>query len=208
MLRGAYLIPLLFLFITGVYDPQRLQSPAQQTFRSPNDTFQFVYPRSYRLYTGSEAYEADQGSYIPVCQFVFVACVVYPTNEYAGTNFQGAAFQVREIEDKSTATECLTPRPGAASESGFSIAAKDPKRIIHGVRFLHGEFGGAATGHSIGTDLYRAFHQHTCYELSINLTEAAFGNFAPGTIKEFTTADEQRVHDNLAAILDSFRFLN
>jgi hypothetical protein len=40
------------------------------------------------------------------------------------------------------------------------------------VSFLHGASGGVGLGHSIGTDLYRAFHKGRCYELSINIAQA------------------------------------
>ena len=86
----------------------------------------------------------------------------------------------------------------------FSVPAKEPRRIINGVGFLHGVSSGVAAGHSIATDLYRAFHKGRCYELSINIALVSLGAFDPGTIKEFS---DKRVENELTTILDSFRFL-
>jgi len=36
------------------------------------------------------------GSYIPVCM-TFIACVVYPANKYAGTNFGAASVEELEV---------------------------------------------------------------------------------------------------------------
>jgi hypothetical protein len=194
----AHILAWLLLLTVG-------DSVSPQTFRSPDGTSQFIYPSAYTLYTGSATAQVG-GSYIAVCQSG-VACVVYPKSKYAGTNFEAASFEEREIDDATTESACLTSPMRSEGNPEFSIAAKAPRRIIHGVRFLHGISSDAGLGHYMGTDLYRAFHKRRCYELSINLTTAAFANFDPGTVKEFTREDEQRVRDELTTILDSFRFL-
>jgi hypothetical protein len=88
-----------------------------------------------------------------------------------------------------------------------SRATKDPTKIINRVRFLHGISTGAALGHYMFSDVYRAFHRSKCYELRINITSTEFSNFEPGAVKEFTRRDEQRVRNELTTILNSFRFL-
>jgi len=206
MPRGIYLVPVSLLFLmVGMSVPQPYQkssqTPAQQTFKSPDDTFQFTYPSSYALYTGSETDRAG-----PACESS-AACVVYPASKYAGTNFEAAAFQEREIDDAATASACLTSPMKAPNGAEFDIAAKDPKRIINGVSFLHGITSEGAMGHYMDTDLYRAFHKGRCYELAISIGTRSFENFDPGTVKEFTTTDRQRLRGELTAILDSFKFL-
>jgi hypothetical protein len=207
VLRGIYLIVLLCLVIV-VVGAQTPRPAAKQTFTSPAGTYRFDYPETYRLYTGSEGYEAaSKLSYLPVCQSGIATCVIFPPSKYKGTNFDGASFQVRQIEDAITAQECLTPRVIGPSEKDYSIAAKDSRKDIDGTRFVHGIKDGVGLGHSATTDLYRTFHEHRCYELSITLTTTEYANFDPATIKEFTKVDEQRVYKALAAILNSFRFL-
>lgn len=181
------------------------QTPGQQTFRSPDGAFQFTYPSSYAAYTGSGADHAGP-RHLAVCESA-VVCVVYPESKYAGTNFEAAAFQEREIDGATSASACLTPPMKAPNGAEFDIATKAPKRIINGVSFLHGINSEGAMGHYMNTDLYRAFHKGGCYELGINIETTSFANYDPGTVKEFTTGDQERVRGELATIVDSFKFL-
>jgi hypothetical protein len=206
---GAYLLWAGFLLlIAGTSEPQPYQNSSQtsgqQTFRSPDGTFRFTYPSSYKLYTGSETDQAP--GIIPVCQSA-VACVVYPRSTYAGTNFGAAAFQAREIDDATTENVCLRPPILAANGPRFNTAPKDPTKNINGVSFLHGIDSSAAAGSYINSDLYRTFYRSKCYELSINITATRFENFPQGGVREFSSGDEQRVENELTMILNSFRFL-
>lgn len=179
--------------------------PTPRTFKSPDGSFQFTYPNSYAVYTGDEAEDAGRRlSYIAVCENALV-CVVYPESKYKGTNFEAASFQVREVDDAKSAKACLTPRVSAPNASDFSVDSEKPKRTIDGVLFLHGVRGEGGLGHSMSTDIYRAFHNGSCYELSVNLAVTSFGAFDPGTIQEFK--DASRVRDELLKVADSFRFL-
>jgi hypothetical protein len=210
MPRGTQLILASFLSLTvGTSVPlpyqKSSQTSEQQTFRSPDGTSQFTYASSYTLYAGSEA-EQPALSYIPVCQSA-VACVVYPRSRYAGTNFQAAAFQEREIDEATTENACLTSPMRAPNVPEFYTCIKDPTRIINGVKFLHGSSFSFGMGNYMNTDLYRNFHKSRCYELSINVATSAFWAFDPGAVKEFTPEDEQHVRNELTTVLDSFRFL-
>jgi hypothetical protein len=166
-----------------------------QTFRS--DGTQFTYPVSYTLYTGAGQGPSD------TCQSA-VACVVYPRDRYAGTNFLAASFEERVIDGAKTKRSCLTPQMNARIPE-FTVA-RDPK-IINGVQFLHGTSADNAASLYLSTDLYRTFYQGRCYELSISLATNSFGSFDPGTVREFTSNDDQRVRRELTTILDSFRFV-
>jgi len=179
------------------------QSPEPRTFKSPDESFQFTYPSSYALYTGSEAESAGRRlSYLTVCEAA-VACVVYPENKYQGTNFEAASFQILEFGDAASIKTCLTSPLG--NEGDFVVDSKKPKRIINGVPFLHGVGGEGGLGHSMSADIYRAVHNGRCYELSVNVAVSSFANFNPGTIKEFE--DDPRVRAQLLTIADSFHFL-
>lgn len=194
----------------------------KKTFTGSNGSFQFDYPVSYTFYSSGNIDKVKLLSYIPVCDNNFprdsdsslLACVVYPKQKYRGTNFEAAAFQASALANATTATECLTPpqttessAPGARTYSAFRIASTNPARVIHGVRFLHGVAVGTGLGHSIASDLYRAFHNGKCYELTINITQSEFANFPEGAVREFTAKDSQDVFRSLQDVLDSFRFL-
>jgi hypothetical protein len=210
MPRGTQLILASFLSLTsGTSVPllyqKSSQTSGQQTFKSPDGTSQFTYASSYTLYAGSEA-EQPALSYIPVCQSA-VACVVYARSKYAGTNFQAAAFQEREIDEAITERACLTSPMRAPKVPEFYISTKDPTRIIKGVRFLHGTSFSFGLGNYMNTDLYRTFHKSRCHELSISVATSGFWVFDSGAVKEFTPEDEQHVRNELTMVLDSFRFL-
>ena len=111
---------------------------------------------------------------------------------------------MREVDDATSAKVCLTPRLSAPNVADFSVDSKK-KRIINGVRFLHGISGEGGLGHSMSTDIYRAFHNGSCYELSVNLAITSFGVFDPGTVQEFK--DGSRVRAELLTVADSFQFL-
>jgi len=199
---AGFLLLTVGMFARQPYQ-QSSQTSGQRTFRSPDAVSQFTYPSSYALYTGNEA---DHLNYMPVCQSA-VACVLYPREKFAQTNFEAASFQEREIDNATTDKTCLTPPMRAENVPEFDIPAKDLRRVINGVSFLHGRSYEGGLGHGMGTDLYRAFHKSRCYELSINVATVSIGSFDPGAMKEFTREDEQGVRNELTTILDSFRFL-
>ena len=176
------------------------QLHGRRTFVSSEGVFRFTYPPRCVLNTDKNNAGA---TYIPVCS-EGSACVVLPHSAYEGTNLEAASFQEREISDATTERACLTSPMRTEDIPEFSVPAKEPRRIINGVGFLHGVSSGVAAGHSIATDLYRAFHKGRCYELSINIGLVSLGAFDPGTIKEFS---DKRVENELTTILDSFRFL-
>jgi hypothetical protein len=170
----------------------------RQTFRS--DGTQFTYPGSYTLYKGTGQVLVPT----PTCQSA-VACVVYPRDRYSGTNFLAAWFEEHLVDEATTRGACLTSPMRAPNYPEFRVA-KD-RTTINGVRFLHGISTDAAASLYTSTDLYRNFHRGRCYELSINLATNSFGSFDPGTVREFTSDDDQRVRRELTTILDSFRFV-
>jgi hypothetical protein len=85
--------------------------------------------------------------------------------------------------------------------------AKDPG-TINGVRFLHGISTDVGLSQYTNTDLYRAFQRGKCHELSITIASSSFGSLDPGTVREFTSKDDQRVRSELTTILNSFRFMS
>ena len=175
----------------------------RQTFVSPDGVFRFSYSRTYMLDTTENADELGV-SYFPMCSEEAV-CVISRRKYYAGTNFQAASFQEREIRDAMTEVACLKGPPDDVPT--YHLPKDDQKRIIGNVAFTHGRSAEVGLGNGITSDFYRVFRRNKCYELSLSIAESSFANFDPGTIKEFTREDEKRVQSDLIAVLDSFRFL-
>lgn len=174
------------------------------TFKSSDGLFRFTYPTDYVLYTGAELEQAERLTYVPVCRRPAAACVVFPRELYAGTNFEGAALQVSTL-DATNEGKCVKPLriPDYAE---LRISAERPFQVIHGVRFVHSVTAEGGAGHYMDTNLYRAFHAGRCYVLAINIAQTAFANFPEGMLTEFTTEDENRVLHDLQQVLDSFQF--
>jgi hypothetical protein len=174
-----------------------------RTFTSPDGAFRFVYPQTYLVKTEWNADEIS-ASYIPVC-IEGAICVVTRRDAYKGTNFQAAAFDVLQIENTSTQDSCLST---FSSNRGANETHKvDVRKTTAGVTFTHLESTDAGVGNYRYSDLYRTFHKGKCYELSVNIATSSYGNFDPGTIKEFTKEDTAKVREDLTSIVDSFRFL-
>jgi hypothetical protein len=167
----------------------------QNTFISPNRLFQFTYPDSLVL-CGKERRDDSCLTYIPICDETAAACVAYPTGKYRGYNFEGAAFSVNEAPEANTESKCLeSPDSDSHSES------------IRGVVFKASRRSSAALGHGLTEYVYRSFHRNVCYELGIRIATTSLGAYDAGTVKEFTSEDEQKVYAFFRHVLDSFKFL-
>ena len=137
-----------------------------KTYSSPDGAWRFSYPGNFPICLKGNL-DPCNTTYIPLCQDALV-CVRY-RGDFGDTTFEGAGFQVREIKienEQPSADLCVTP----SANDIFLISAEHPVEKIGGVSFVHGIAGGAATGHSNSIDLYRAFHNQRCYELSTSET--------------------------------------
>jgi hypothetical protein len=175
----------------------------RQIYVSTDGVFRFFYSSNYLPNTKDNADEI-QGSYIPVCTDGAV-CVVSRHDYFAGTNFQAASFQVREISEAKSRAACLKGPPEDVPQ--YQLPESEQTKVIGGLTFRHWRSGEVGAGNYLETDFYRVFHNQKCYELSINLATSPFGNFEPGTIKEFRSDDERKVLRELTLALNSFRFL-
>jgi hypothetical protein len=152
------------------------------------------------------------GSFIPVCEQDALVCVTYAPQEFKDTSFSMASFQVREIfasGEQMTADICATPYPRDHGTPWqypeFLISAEHPVELIGGVQFIHGISGGAATGHDLGVDLYRAFHNQRCFELSISET-GMNPMISDPPMKTLTPAQQKELDQTMSDTLHSFRF--
>ena len=204
--KRAVLLAATLLALGADAQQQRHQS---KIFTAPDGAFLFSYPANFQICTKGKTQSCDSSSYIPVCDDNPIACVVYPSELFKGTNFESAGFQVREILNKygsppSSADHCVTPNDYEQPED-FLLSAEHPTEVIGGVTFVHGISGGAACGHSSSRELYRTFHKGRCFELSTN-TSATSPNISDPPMKTLTSAQQKRLEDTMSDILHSFRF--
>lgn len=207
---GSLLIGFVLTFsVPVVSDPQRhvAEKSAGIRFVSPDGAFAFTYPRSL-IKCEKDPKQEDRWipdrsceAVIPVCSYASltkdatVACIAYPAETLAGTNFEAAAFSVNKL-DEAKADECLQvtePHP-----------ATSHKEKVNGVTFDVFDVGGVAAGSFLAADAYRNFHQDRCYELDLRVAFVSMGALDPGTVKEF---DYEAVHRSLKSVLDTFKFL-
>ena len=190
---------------------QRLSTDRTRVFTSSDGAFRFSYPKDFQVCPQGKIDPCNQ-FYIPVCQQDAVICVVYPAEQFKGTSFGAASFQVREIfqaGEAETPDVCATPYPrkeiGTSDYPEFLISAEHPREMIGEVQFIHGIEDGVATGKSIGIDVYRAFRKDRCFELSISEAETNPDTSDP-PLKALTPTQNKRLHQSMSEILQSFRF--
>jgi hypothetical protein len=190
----------LSLAVLGQRGAEQKKTPSQRTFVSSDKTFELTVAASYPIYSGKDV-SSGNATYIPLCQDDAIVCIVYPGAEYKGTNFEGAAIQIKAVPGQ-TRRACAAPadhqqKPDAAS----------PARMIGGISFVHYRSGAAAMSHDIETNEYRGFANGQCYELDASVTFANFYVYPPGAIKQFTRQDDERVTASLIKVVDSFRMV-
>jgi hypothetical protein len=191
--RMSPVVLILLALASGVAPPT-----TSKLYVSPDGSFQFTVPAGFRFYN---SFDSSFGSYIPICEKDSSVCVMFPAERYKGTNFSQASFQVKSV-NAETLGSCTNPGPDVWSNG------KEHTRLIDGLRYTHGWVGAAAMSNDIERNIYRAFKNGACFELSINVTFTNFHVYEPGTIKEFTKGDYERVVQDLMRVLDSFKILH
>jgi hypothetical protein len=205
----------LYIWEGSSFQPVQDSTSSHRTmiFTATDGTFRFSYPSDFQVCTQRKIEQCIQ-SYIPVCEQDTLVCVIYPAEQFEGTNFGAASFQIREIHTERgamTPDVCVTPYPqqdstGVHAWPEFMVSAKHPVEMIGGVLFVHGISGGVAMSHSNSVDLYRAFHKQRCFELSASETETNPAVTDP-PMKTLTTGQAKELETSMAHILHSFRFL-
>ena len=187
---------------------QRASAGQSTTFTAPDGAFRFSYPNDFQVCTKGEIQPCIQ-SFIPVCEQDALVCVIHPAEAFKDTSFESASFQVREIvttREQMTADICVTPYPREDDPwPEFLISAEHPAEMIGGVQFVHGAEDGVATGHSKDTELYRAFHNQRCFELSVSQT-GSNPMISDPPLKTLTPAQQKKLDETMSDILHSFRF--
>lgn len=156
----------------------------------------FAYPSRAELYTKERREEVRGLTYIPVCDpDTMSGCVVYGKDAFPGSTFSGSAvsFAVLPINE----TECYSV-DNAPLSSG--------EKVFDTVAFRRYEVGDAAAGHYLKGNIYRGWKDVRCLEMKSTMTMTNIGVYEPGTIKEFTEAEQAVLFAEMESVLDTIRF--
>ncbi len=202
------------------YPCEAYQKPAEaenalKTFFGAEFTFQYasllVPCEKKEQGTGDGYYWAQPScnAYFPVCDddasagSETVVCIAYPREKFADApTFEAAAFSVATISGVRSDKECLSGPQDWLPEWKKSTGIE----TINQIKFKVFEVGEAGMSQGVSGQLYRAFHENKCYQLSIRMANANEGAF-DGDIVEFTKEDLDEVHSRLEQARDSFRFV-
>lgn len=150
---------------------------------------------------------------IPPCDAGFDYCIYYYGSAYQGTTFESAGVRIAERSDFAAEAECLGTDP-----VGWDIApiimesSVRPSSTGSMPTYATSVFSpldaGAAGQLSTGA-VYRLWYagspgeQAGCYEFETRIGQSDFGNYPPGSIQQFTSADQAVVQAQLASIMQS-----
>ena len=164
----------------------------EQTVSTPEITF--GYPDDFGLVVTPEQILVH--SYIPPCMN-FDYCLYYNDDTYTGTNFGSAGIGIKKRTDLATSAMCLEVPPEGYSDFSFK-RVETPEYSMS-----YGSVGGGAAGHFDQGVLYRVSFADSCYQFETSVSQSQFLNYEPGSIKEFTAADEAIVLGKIEQILDN-----
>lgn len=189
---------------------QSSASPADNTYTSPDKTFQFNYPNNL-VPCHKNAQQPEKwdpagacNASVPICssggrnQTGVLACFGFkagPTQ--TGTTFQGAAFSVADLGQMKDLAACLQ-----ASKPQGSPGQWDKKQI-NGTEFMVTDTGGGGAGHWSGGQVYRTLHDGRCYELNTLVT----GSYADATQPPTKEFNHFGVDDAITVPVTTFKFI-
>jgi hypothetical protein len=213
----AITVAALVLTVLGAGVQQQTFSHRSTTFTAPDGAFRFSYPSDFQTCARGKLQPCNAYQMGDVCNGEALVCVLYPPEVFRRTNIAASVgFAVTEIfhngHRPASADDCVTPYP--QTEGGGSIAdlpeflvsAKHPTERIGDLIFVHGTRGGVAAGSYGATDLYRAFHNARCFELT--LTVAGQDVETPAQTVLSRIQYDKNVEPTMSSILHSFRFAN
>jgi hypothetical protein len=178
-----------------------------QTFTSPDGMFQFQYSEPLVRCTIPEGTEEEPYKlrterawqprelctcFHPICDDPSVsdslACIAHPDTR--------AAFFVAVVPDAKSEDSCL-----AGSKNWWSTS-KPKHRTINGIRLRLFRISEASAGKGAIREIYRVFHQATCYELGIQEAYSTGEESHPLNLGE-----SDQAHTLLTPVLQTFTFL-
>ena len=188
---------LLFCYVLPASSQSKKTSIAPHRFESTDHTITFQYSAQLLLCQQDTPACQDYSYLCTVDQDTVapIACLGYGGDAYKGYNYTGAALAIGILSSAKDEVACFD-LPGTKGE--------DVK--INGVVFKSSQDGDAGMGHFVNDFVYRTFHGGQCYEADLRIATTNFGNYDPGTVKEFKAADEQKVHRKLKLALETLHF--
>jgi hypothetical protein len=183
-------------------------------FTSEDGIFQFEYSPTLIHCALQRAEKGEGNSWLPadaclsqdgICDdadspAITITCFAYPKDELKDKpEFDSAAFFVAQVPAATTPKACLQGAPDWLNRNAESTT-------VGSVSARHFHTNDAGLGGNQEGDIYRVFHDQTCYELAIEEATTDPGGFDPGTFKEFTKRDRAEVRARLKQALDSFTF--
>ena len=182
------------LVLSSAAQSKNARDTGSHTFVNPDHTVAFQYSDPVIL---CRADNSECQGYLPMCssdQVTQIACLAYGGDSYAGYNFSGATISVGILRGAADDKSCF--------DFGENKAASEK---INGINFKTSQDGDAGMGHYVEYNRYRTFVVGRCYAIDISIATTAFGNYDPGTVKEFKAADRDRVLRKLKQVLDTLR---
>lgn len=200
------LVILLIVFVaikpakrqTPVVTPSPTPTPAANSISDGLITIE--YPDDFGLATNPTQILVK--SYIPPCDENFNYCLYYNDAAFVGTNFESAGLRVSKRADLSNERLCLETPPAGFSDT---LAPQKLSSTDASSASLFNNMSDAAAGHYANGALYRLYVRNpaTCYEFQIRIGQSRFENYPEGTIKEFTSDDQDVVKQKLEAVVNS-----
>ncbi len=129
-----------------------------------------------------------------------VACVYLSRDAYQGTNFDGAGVSINIDPTLITEAKCYN----------FKVSTNPAQTLvsdvtINGIVFKSATGSDAGAGHFEKLQIYRNFHNASCYEISQHVGSTNIDNYPAGTIQPF---DENAVWQKLESVIQTFKFRN
>jgi hypothetical protein len=184
---------LYWLTLSSAAPSKKAQDTDSRKFESPDHTVSFQYSDPVLLC--GEHSSRCQG-YLPMCssdQVTQIVCLGYGGDSYAGYNFSGATISVGILSGAGNEKRCF--------DFGDNKTANEK---INGINFKTSHSDDAGMGHYVEDNMYRAFVDR-CYAIDLRIATTNFGNYDPGTVKEFKPADREKVFRKLKQVLDTLR---
>lgn len=136
-------------------------------------------------------------SMIPACDQPFDYCLYLPRDQFEGTNLSSAGLRINARHDVTAEISCLLAQP-----PGYSDLQPGVMRGTASTSRFGDLRQGAAGSYSQG-ELRRLWTGHACYEFETRQVLTRYENYEPGTITQFTDADQAALTDRFDAVLSS-----
>jgi hypothetical protein len=134
---------------------------------------------------------------ISACDAASAACFQYKGHAFDGTIIESMKVSVNILGDRGTEAECSD-----ISEQPVKTA------LMHGARFHFAETRGGGGDESEIIDVYRAFHRHVCFEVTLATVRFDYGpeEYEEYGLHPFDPCALRSAYDEMFGMLQSFRF--